>query len=147
MEQNQQTARNDRKGCVLVVDDEPAVRKPICLSLIKAGYTVVAAENGAQAIKTLNSSDAPLMVDTILCDLMMPLCDGAHAISYFRFLCPAVPVVLLTGAPDFVITDVLLNQGVTDYLLKPVSERKLLQTIRMTVALHALRRRDHPRSC
>lgn len=142
MEQPNQIARNGRKGYVLVIDDEPAVRKPVCLSLIKAGYEVVAAENGAQAINTLDSSGAPFMVDTILCDLMMPQCDGAQAISYFRFRYPSVPIVIMTGAPDFVLTELLRKQGVTDYLLKPVSEQRLLQTIRVTVALHALRRRD-----
>ncbi len=124
------------------MDDEPPVRKPICLSLLKAGYEVVEAEDGEQAIKAMGSSDDPLLVDTILCDLVMPKFDGAQAISYFQLRYPSVPVVILTGAPDFVLTEVLRKQGVTDYLLKPVSERKLLQTIRVTVALHELRRRD-----
>lgn len=124
-----------------MVDDEPQVRKPICLSLVKAGYEVVEASDGDQAIKTLGPADSPLMVDTILCDLLMPKFDGAQAISYFQLRCPSVPVVIMTGAPDFVLTEVLRKQGVTDYLLKPVSERKLLQTIRVTVSLHELRRR------
>jgi FixJ family two-component response regulator len=52
--------------------------------------------------------------------------------------------VILTGAPDFVVTDALMRRGVTDYLLKPVSQNKLLQAVRHAVHLHQMRRKQDP---
>ncbi|MEK7268078.1 MAG: response regulator, partial [Nitrospirota bacterium] len=68
-----------RQGRVMIVDDEEEVRKPLRLNLTKAGYDVVEAYDGEHAIKTLNSDDNPLMVDTILCDIRMPKVDGTEA--------------------------------------------------------------------
>ena len=59
---------NGRLGRILIVDDEPEVRKPIVLSLLDARYEVVEANNGEQAIEALKAEGNALMVDTILCD-------------------------------------------------------------------------------
>ena len=129
MELTRQPAQDRRKGRVLVVDDEPQVRKPICLSLVKAGYEVVEAADGDQAIKTLGSDDNPLMVDTILCDIRMPKVNGIEAIAYFRQNYPRVPLIVLTGFPDTDMATSLLRQGVVDYLVKPVEGEKLKASV------------------
>lgn len=133
-----QQGGNGRLGRVLVVDDEPEVRKPIILSLTKAGFEVVEAEDGDQAIKRLNSDDNPLMVDTILCDIRMPRINGTEAIAYFRTQYPSVPVVVLTGYPDVELAVSLLRQGVMDYLVKPVSKDELLTVIKKSVDQHEI---------
>lgn len=102
---------NTRQGRVLLVDDEEAIRKPIVLSLRNAGYDVVEAEDGEQAIRALNAGDNPLMVDTILCDLRMPKISGTEAIAYFRKQYPSVPVVVLTGNPNVELAVSLMKQG------------------------------------
>jgi two-component system chemotaxis response regulator CheY len=122
-----------RKGRVLIVDDEAQVRKPICISLTRAGYEVVEAENGEQAIVNMNAADNPLMVDTILCDIRMPKINGMEAIAYFRSQYPGVPVIVLTGYPDVDMAVSLMKQGVHDYLVKPVSKDDLLGVISKTV--------------
>ena len=83
-------AVNGGQGRVLLVDDEEAIRKPIVLSLRNAGYDVVEAEDGEQAIRALNAGDNPLMVDTILCDLRVPKINGTEAITDFRKQYPNV---------------------------------------------------------
>lgn len=127
-----------RQGRVMIVDDEEEVRKPIRLNLTKAGYDVVEAYDGEHAIKTLNSDDNPLMVDTILCDIRMPKIDGTEAIAYFRTQYPNVPVVVLTGYPDLDLAVSLIKQGVLDYLVKPVSKEELLTVISKSVNNHVI---------
>ena len=127
-----------RLGRVLVVDDETAVRKPICHLLTKAGYEVVEAEDGEQAINRLNEGDNPLVVDTILCDIRMPKIGGVEAITYFRQQYPSIPVVVLTGYPDVQLAISLMKQRVEDYLVKPVSKEILLGVIKESVARHVI---------
>ena len=131
-------AVSGRLGRVLVVDDEPSIRKLVNLSLTKAGYEVVEAQDGEQAIKVLNSDDNPLMVDTILCDIRMPKVNGIEAIAYFRAQYPTVPIVVMTGYPDVDLAVSLMRQGVLDYLVKPVSKDELLTVITKSVDNHVV---------
>ena len=131
-------AVSGRQGRVLVVDDEPSIRKPVKLTLAKAGYEVVEAQDGEQAIKVLNSDDNPLMVDTILCDIQMPKINGIDAIAYFRTQYPTVPVVVMTGYPDVDLAVSLMKQGVRDYLVKPVSKERLLTVVSKSVDNHVI---------
>ena len=131
-------AVSGRLGRVLVVDDEPSIRKLVNLTLTKAGYEVVEAQDGEQAIKVLNSDDNPLMVDTILCDIRMPKVNGIEAIAYFRAQYPTVPIVVMTGYPDVDLAVSLLRQGVLDYLVKPVSKEELLTVITKSVDQHVV---------
>ena len=126
------------EGRVLVVDDEAPVRKPICVSLRKAGYEVIEAEDGEQAIRALNSGDNSLLVDTILCDIRMPNINGVDAITYFRRQYPSVPVVVLTGYPDVELAVSLMKMGVSDYLVKPVAKDHLLKIIKRSAGHHTL---------
>jgi two-component system chemotaxis response regulator CheY len=127
-----------RQGRILVVDDEPQVRKPITIMLTKDGYEVVEAEDGEDAIRLLNTGDHALMVDTILCDIRMPKINGDEAIMYFRSQYPTIPVVVITGYPDVELAVSLMRQGVRDYLVKPVSKEELLSVIRTSVDQHVL---------
>ena len=116
-------------GRILVVDDEANIRKTVRLTLTKAGFDVVEAEDGEQAIKEIRSGDNPVMVDAILCDIHMPKINGVEAISFFRQQFPSVPVIVLTGQPEVKGATELLKQGVVDYLVKPVSPEKLTEVV------------------
>lgn len=131
-------AVNGGQGRVLLVGDEEAIRKPIVLSLRNAGYDVVEAEDGEQAIRALNAGDNPLMVDTILCDLRMPKINGTEAIAYFRKQYPSVPVVVLTGNSNVELAVSLMKQRVREYLVKPVSKDKLLSVLKNSVDKHVI---------
>jgi two-component system, chemotaxis family, chemotaxis protein CheY len=128
-------------GRILIVDDQLYVRQAVRLVLTKSGYDVIEAEDGAQGIHIMAEHQNASTVDTIICDLQMPNVDGDQAITYFKRHHPQIPLVIMTGAPDFVLTEVLQNQGITDYLIKPVAEKRLLEVIRATVRLHELRKK------
>jgi two-component system chemotaxis response regulator CheY len=127
-----------RQGRVLIVDDEEEIRKPIRLTLTRAGYEVIEAADGKEAIRQLNSDDNPLMVDVILCDLRMPGLDGTDAIAYFRSQYPSVPIVVLTGFPDVEMAVTLMKQGIHDYLVKPVTKDDVLRVIGAAVNKHEI---------
>ena len=123
---------------ILVVDDAATIRTIAGGLLTNAGYDVLQAEDGEQAIKKLNEGDNPLVVDAILCDIMMPKFNGTEAIKYFRHQYPSVPVVVLTGYPDVELAMSLMRQGVMDYLIKPVTKDKLLAVISKAVGQHVI---------
>lgn len=112
-------------GRVLVTDDEPAIRTVIRRVLEKAGYDVVEAKDGREAIEIINSGENRLVLDAVICDIRMPNINGVDAISYFRRKYPHVPLIVLTGYPDTQLAISLVQAGVVDYLLKPVDAGRL----------------------
>lgn len=128
-------------GRVMVVDDEPDVRKLVRLALTKGGYQVLEAEDGEKAIQTINTGENRLMLDVIICDIRMPRINGMEAIAYFRKEYPRVPLIVLTGFPDTEMAMSLIRQGVADYLVKPVEGDKLRDAVARAMELrqiHAL---------
>ncbi len=126
------------KGRVLVVDDEADLRKSIRLILTKADYDVVEAEDGEQAIAAIRSGDNPLLMNTIICDLVMPKVNGIEAIAFFRSQFPGVPILVLTGHPNIENMTELYKQGVVDYLMKPISPEQLLVVVEKAMQTHYL---------
>lgn len=129
-------------GRVLVVDDEPAIRQSIRMTLTKAGYDIVEAEDGEKAIQAIRSGDNPLMVDTIICDLQMPKVNGMEAVAFFRAQFPGVPVLVLTGHPTVESASELFKKGITDYLSKPIEPAKLMAVVAKAVKQHEMFKDD-----
>ncbi len=125
----------DAKGRVLVIDDEPEVRKIVRFALEKQGYDVVEAEDGEKAIETIRSGDNSLLTDVIICDVRMPKINGLEAVAFFREQFPSVPVIVLTGYPDMELATSFIKQGVMEYLVKPVEREKLIETVDKAMAL------------
>ena len=126
------------QGRILVVDDELSIRKPIRIALLQAGYEVVEATDGQEAIHALGDGDNPLLVDAILCDIRMPRINGIDAIQFFRSHYPSIPVIVLTGYPDCDLAVTLMKMGVRDYLVKPVAKQDLLRVLKGAVDNHIL---------
>jgi len=116
-------------GLVMVVDDEPDVRKVVRMTLEKAGYDVIEAEDGEKAIQEINKDENPLLLDIIISDIRMPKINGVEAINYFQQQWPRVPLIVLTGFPDMDMATGFLKQGIVDYLVKPVEKEKLINAI------------------
>ena len=112
-------------GRVLVVDDEPDIRKVVRMTLQKAGYEVIEAENGEKAIEAINTGENRLLLDVLICDIRMPKINGVEAIAYFQQEWPRVPIIVLTGFPDTDMATSFLRSGVVDYLVKPVDLTEL----------------------
>ncbi|NKB80485.1 MAG: response regulator [Nitrospirales bacterium] len=118
------------EGLILVVDDEPAIRKILRLILEKAGYGVIEAEDGEQAIQAVQSGENPLVLDMIITDIRMPKLNGVEAIQYFQREFPRVPVIVLTGHPDTQMAVTMMKEGIVDYLTKPFEKERLLASVK-----------------
>ena len=121
-------------GRILVVDDDPDVRRGVRLMLEKAGYDVLEAADGQVAIDAINSGENQLVVDAVLCDMRMPNMNGQEAIAYFQTHFPHVPVVVLTGFPDTEMAVSCLRGGVLDYLVKPANGEQLRSAVSRAMA-------------
>src|SRR5678815_3714266 len=112
-------------GRILVIDDEPSVRTVVRMTLEKAGYDVLEAENGEQAIEAINTGENRLVLDTVICDIRMPKINGIQAIDYFQREYPHVPLIVLTAYPETGMAVSFMRNGAADYLVKPVEAEKL----------------------
>ena len=121
-------------GGILVVDDDPHIRKLIRLILENVGYYVLEAEDGQEAINVLSSGENPMVVDLIITDLNMPKVDGFEAIASFQKEYPSIPVIVLTGIADPEVEASFMRQGVSDYLAKPVDVRTLMASVANAIA-------------
>ena len=124
---------NGRQGRILVVADVAAERKSISMTLAHAGYGVLEAESGEQAIKVAQDVHHPLAIDVVLCDIRMTPGDGVETITFFRRKYPATPVVALTAHPDVELAVSLMRRGVVDFLVKPVLQEELRMVVRRAV--------------
>ncbi len=87
--------------CVLLVEDEPMILEIMAESLRNAGYEVVEAVDGAQAVALV--ADPPKKFSVLVTDFHMPGdLDGAQVAHRFRAASPGAPVVIATGRPDVV---------------------------------------------
>jgi two-component system chemotaxis response regulator CheY len=118
------------EGRVLVVDDEENVRKSVRLILSKAGYDVVEAEDGEAGVRAIKRGDNPFALGAIICDLNMPKMNGMEAITYFRSHFPYTSVIVLSGEVTNEKAGILLVQGVSSILSKPVNQDTLLAAVK-----------------
>ncbi len=117
------------EGLVLVVDDEPDVRKVVRMTLEKAGYDVVEAEDGEKAIEEIKKGENSLLLNLIITDIRMPNMNGIDVLNYYRKEWPSVPLIVLTGFPDLDMATSMLQHGISDYLVKPVEAEKLRASV------------------
>jgi DNA-binding response OmpR family regulator len=119
---------------ILIVDDEPAVTDLLEYNLKKAGYAVLTASDGLQALQTARTSQ----VDMILLDVMIPEMDGMDVCRELRKSC-ATPIIMITARGEEVDRVVGLELGADDYICKPFSIRELLARIKAVLRRSQLR--------
>lgn len=110
---------------ILLVDDERLLVKGLKRSLEGAGYEVVEAYDGIEALEALER--AP--VDLVVLDIMLPGIDGLEVCRRIRHI-SNVPIIMLTARGDDVDKIVGLELGADDYLAKPFNTRELIARIR-----------------
>lgn len=108
--------------CVLLVEDDPALRRYLEVVLQRAGYAVVSAGDGLEAMKFLLS----VRVDVIVTDALMPNLDGYELCRFVRNSqhLARLPIILLSALDPKNTTDE--SEQVNAFLAKPVSAEDLL---------------------
>ena len=106
---------------ILVVDDDPNILELVNIHLSQAGYTVMKAENGMEALELLNE-DLP---DLAVVDVMMPGMDGYELTKRLRSETD-IPVLLLTAKGELEDKEKGFLAGSDDYVVKPFEPKELL---------------------
>jgi CheY-like chemotaxis protein len=126
---------------ILVVDDDQSVRESVAMSLMAAGYDVVAAEDGFRALSQLKKK----LPDLVLSDLDMPGMSGFELLSVVRRRFPQVSTVAMTGA--YVGNEVPFGVIADGFFAKGGQSRTLLKTIQGLILTARTRSSDHDREC
>ena len=116
---------------ILVVDDEPEVRKLMEHFLTSKGYDVRIAENGRVGLAALDS----FRPDLVLLDMHMPEMDGAETLRELAVRAPTLPVIMVTVNEDVETTSQLLQLGASDYVPKPFNLDYLEQAINIQLSV------------
>lgn len=113
---------------ILVVDDEASIRSLLRLNLQRAGYAVLEAADGQQAILAAEKEQPALL----LLDLMLPGMDGLAVCRHLKEQ-PAtagIPIIMLTARDEEIDRVLGLEMGADDYVAKPFSVRELMARIK-----------------
>jgi len=113
--------------CVLVVEDEPLARVSIRATLQKAGFLVIEAESGEQALGLFDQGPAP---DVVILDIGLPGLDGFEVCQAMRTKRADVAILMLTARADPADKINGLTLGADDYLVKPFNPGELVARIR-----------------
>jgi len=123
------------RGCaetVLLAEDDPVVRELVRMVFEHAGYRVIEAVDGEDAIvKFMEHKDS---VKLLVSDLIIPKKNGREAYEAMRAVRADVKALFITGYDDSVISKVGIQKGKFDYLVKPVSPAELLEKVREVLA-------------
>ncbi len=132
------------KTRILIVDDDPAIRKLLNANLRAAGYEVEQAGDGAEALQKFEMN----LPGLVILDIMMPRLDGAEVCRRLREW-SQVPIIMLSARGDPEDKVICLNLGADDYITKPFGVNELLarvsavlrrsQAVRETPALPELK--------
>jgi len=106
---------------ILIVDDEPLVRRSLSELLTLSGYVVSAASNGKEALALLKDYTA----DIVITDIKMPEMDGTQLLKEIKSLHPDVPVILITGYGSIENAVEAIKQGAYDYITKPIVDSEI----------------------
>ena len=112
---------------ILVIEDQPIMRQKTVIILKMEGYEVLAADNGVEGIRLIHEE----LPDLILCDIMMPECDGYGVLQALRVnrATATTPFIFLTAKGEKPDVRAGMNLGADDYLVKPTPRTELLETI------------------
>lgn len=122
---------------ILVVDDEPDALELVGFNLKQAGFEVITADDGAEALKKAREA----VPDLILLDLMLPEMDGIEVCKALRrdVATAAIPVIMLTAKAAEIDRVLGLELGADDYVTKPFSPRELVLRVK-----NLLKRKTEP---
>ena len=115
---------------VLVVDDDPHILEVLDARLASAGYCVSRAASGEEALESLKSGVA----DLVISDIRMPGMDGMRLLEFIEKLHPGLPMILLTAHGSIAGAVDAMKHGAVDYLTKPFDGRELLAKVASVMA-------------
>ena len=118
------------KGNVLIIDDEPEIRRNLTIGLTQENYSAVACPDGISAIHELESSlEKGMQYDYLITDIFMPDIDGLKILKVIKKRFPDLPVLVITGYGDVSLEVEAISEQNTGYLDKPFEISDLVQAL------------------
>src|SRR4030042_6140931 len=112
-------------GNILIVEDDPSIRKLVRVNLVKRGYSVSEAEDSHQAISLFQE----VPVDLVLLDLLLPGLSGVDVCAWIRARSD-VPIIVLSARLEEDLKVAALDAGADDYVTKPFGQEELMARVR-----------------
>ena len=118
---------------VLVVDDDPLTQRVLQRYLQRAGYQMIDALSGHEALKRARRE----LPQLIILDVMMPDMDGWTVLKQLKATeaTQSIPVILLSGNADLMTREESLRSGAAQLLVKPISADQLMAVVRRLIPL------------
>ena len=112
-------------GNILIVEDDPSIRKLVRVNLVKRGYSVSEAGDSHQAMALFQE----MPVDLVLLDLLLPGLSGVDICAWIRARSD-VPIIILSARQEEDLKVAALDAGADDYVTKPFGQEELLARVR-----------------
>jgi two-component system, OmpR family, KDP operon response regulator KdpE len=112
-------------GNILIVEDDPNIRKLVRVNLVKRGYSVREAEDSHQALALFQAES----FDLVLLDLVLPGLSGVDICAWMRARSD-VPIIVLSARSEEDMKVAALDAGADDYVTKPFGQEELLARVR-----------------
>src|SRR5512143_2132769 len=112
-------------GNILIVEDDPNIRKLVRVNLVKRGYAVIEAEDSHQAMARFQTE----AVDLVLLDVVLPGLSGVDVCAWMRARSD-VPIIVLSARSEEELKVAALDAGADDYVTKPFGQEELLARVR-----------------
>ncbi|HEY5935891.1 MAG TPA: EAL domain-containing protein [Kofleriaceae bacterium] len=125
-------------GRVLVVDDDPSLRKLCRRLLANEGWNVVVVEHGRAAVDAIHGASEPF--DCVVSDVNMPELDGYGLLREIRLSDGDLPVLLMTGDPSLDGAVRAIDHGAVSYLAKPFDQEALASGVARAARRHGVAR-------
>jgi len=122
---------------ILVIDDEPNLRRSLGLILQRAGYNITTAANASEALHLLQSG----AYDLTFLDIKLPDQNGIVLLPQIKELYPEMPILILTAHATLDTAIEAVRLGARDYLLKPIDPENILTRVSSILSEHKPKRR------
>ena len=116
-------------NCILVVDDAQIARDIESIFLTHAGYDVIEATDGEEAIRKFVEFHPAL----VILDIIMPRIDGIHALRTMRKIDPTAQILICTATDDYRVIDLALHEGAAGYIIKPYKGEELIKKVKSLI--------------
>jgi DNA-binding response OmpR family regulator len=122
---------------ILIIDDEPNLRRSLGLILQRAGYSVTTASNASEAIQLLQAG----AYDLTFLDIKLPDQNGIQLLPQIKEIYPDMPVLILTAHATLDTAIEAVRLGARDYLIKPIDPETILSRVESILSEHKPKRR------
>jgi DNA-binding NtrC family response regulator len=124
------------QASVLIVDDEPLVRRTLSEWMRRMNFHVFEAEGGRQAMEVIRTGEP----DIVISDVVMPGMDGLQLLTEAKAVKADIPFLMISGYPSRSTAVDIMNHGASDYLPKPFTPEELTRRVNRTLLLKSASR-------